>query len=137
MDNNLNAEQIEALEVYIEYNKKLMNSINMLLLELREQRKDDTDEFQKKIIEGLNWEIQILNGTLSLINQKEERINKNEVNQQVLKLGEALKTGEDKEIADSFEKDILPEFTKVEEIIQTVLNEQKGEVYIIKKRFFK
>ena len=128
MDNNLNAEQIEALEVYIEYNKKLMNSINMLLLELREQRKDDTDEFQKKIIEGLNWEIQILNGTLSLINQIEERINNNEVNQQVLKLGEALKTGEDKEIADSFEKDILPEFTRVEEIIQTVLNEQKGEV---------
>ena len=127
MDNNLNAEQKEALEEYIEYNKKLMNSINMLLSELREQRKDDTDEFQKKIIEGLNWEIQILNGTLSLINQKEERINKNEVNQQVLKLGEALKTGEDKEIADSFEKDILPEFTKVEEIIQTVLNEQKGE----------
>ena len=127
MDNNLNAEQKEALEVYIEYHKKLMNSINMLLSELREQRKDDTDEFQKKIIEGLNWEIQILNGTLSLINQKEERINKNEVNQQVLKLGEALKTGEDKEIADSFEKDILPEFTKVEEIIQTVLNEQKGE----------
>ena len=58
MDNNLNAEQKEALEVYIEYNKKLMNSINMLLSELREQRKDDTDEFQKKIIEGLNWEIQ-------------------------------------------------------------------------------
>ena len=104
-----------------------MNSINMLLLELREQRKDDTDEFQKKIIEGLNWEIQILNGTLSLINQKEERINKNEVNQQVLKLGEALKTGDDKKIADSFEKDILPEFTKVEEIIQAVLDEQKGE----------
>lgn len=127
MDNNLNSEQIEALEVYIEYNKKLMNSINMLLLELREQRKDDTDEFQKKIIEGLNWEIQILNGTLSLINQKEERINKNEVNQQVLKLEEALKTGEDKKIADSFENDILPEFTKVEEIIQVVLNEQKGE----------
>ena len=89
MDNNLNAEQKEALEVYIEYNKKLMNSINMLLSELREQRKDDTDEFQKKIIEGLNWEIQILNGTLSLINQKEERINKNEVNQQVLKIGRA------------------------------------------------
>ncbi len=127
MNSYLNTEQIEALEVYIEYNKKLINSINMLLLELREQRKDDTDEFQKKIIEGLNWEIQILNGTLSLINQKEERINKNEVNQQVLKLGEALKTGKDKEIADSFEKYILPEFTKIEEIIQAVLNEQKVE----------
>lgn len=125
MEENLNIEQIEALEVYIEYNKKLMNSINMLLSELREQRREDTDEFQKKIIEGLNWEIQILNGTLSLINQKEERINKNEVNQQVLKLGEALKTGDDKKIADSFEKDILPEFTKVEEIIQMILNEQK------------
>lgn len=127
MEDNLKAQQIEAIEVYLEYNKKLMNSIKMLLSELRGNRKEDTDEFQKKITEGLNWEIQILNGTLSLINQKEEKINKNEVNQQILKLGEALKIGEDKKIADSFEKDILPEFTKIEEIIQAVLNEQKVE----------
>ena len=127
MEDNLKAQQIEAIEVYLEYNKKLMNSIKMLLSELRGNRKEDTDEFQKKITEGLNWEIQILNGTLSLLNQKEEKINKNEVNQQILKSGEALKIGEDKKIADSFEKDILPEFTKIEEIIQAVLNEQKVE----------
>ncbi len=127
MKDNLELQQIEALEVYLEYNKKLMNSIHMLLLELRENRKDDTDEFQKKIIEGLNWEIQILNGTLSLINQKEERISKNEVNHQILKLEEALKTNEDNKIADSFEKDIIPEFKKVEEIIEIVLNKQKVE----------
>lgn len=127
MENNLKLQQIEAIEVYLEYNKKLMNSINMLLSELRENRKEDTDEFQKKIIEGLNWEIGILNGTLSLINQEEEKINKNEVNQQILKLGEALKTGEDKKIADSFEKDILPEFEKIEGIIKIVLTKEKIE----------
>lgn len=127
MNDNLREQQIEAIEVYLEYNKKLMNSINMLLSELREERKEDTDEFQKKIIEGLNWEIQILNGTLSLINQEEERINKNEVNQQILKLGEALKTEEDKKIADSFENDILPQFGKIEEVIQMVLEQQKLE----------
>ena len=55
MKDNLELQQIEALEVYLEYNKKLTNSIHILLLELRENRKDDTDEFQKKIIEGLNW----------------------------------------------------------------------------------
>lgn len=128
MKDNLELQQIEALEVYLEYNKKLTNSIHILLLELRENRKDDTDEFQKKIIEGLNWEIQILNRTLSLINQKEERISKNEVNHQILKLEEALKTNEDNKIADSFEKDIIPEFKKVEEIIEIVLKEQKAEV---------
>lgn len=127
MNDNLKEQQIEAIEVYLEYNKKLMNSINMLLSELREERKEDTDEFQKKIIEGLNWEIQILNGTLSLINQEEERINKNEVNQQILKLGEALKTEEDKKIADSFENDILPQFEKIEQVIQMVLKQQKIE----------
>lgn len=127
MNDNLREQQIEAIEVYLEYNKKLMNSINMLLSELREERKEDTDEFQKKIIEGLNWEIQILNGTLSLINQEEERINKNEVNQQILKLGEALKTEEDKKIADSFENDILPQFGKIEKVIQMVLEQQKLE----------
>lgn len=125
MNDNLREQQIEAIEVYLEYNKKLMNSINMLLSELREERKEDTDEFQKKIIEGLNWEIQILNGTLSLINQEEERINKNEVNQQILKLGEALKTEEDKKIADSFENDILPQFRKIEKVIQMFLEQQK------------
>lgn len=127
MEDNLKLQQIEAIEVYLEYNKKLMNSINMLLSELRENRKEDTDEFQKKIIEGLNWEIGILNGTLSLINQEEEKINKNEVNQQILKLGEALKTGEDEKIADSFEKDILPEFEKIEGIIKIVLTKEKVE----------
>lgn len=127
MNDNLKEQQIEAIEVYLEYNKKLMNSINMLLSELREERKEDTDEFQKKIIEGLNWEIQILNGTLSLINQEEERINKNEVNQQILKLGEALKTEEDKKIADSFENDILPQFEKIEQVIRMVLKQQKIE----------
>lgn len=128
MNDNLREQQIEAIKVYLEYNKKLMNSINMLLSELREERKEDTDEFQKKIIEGLNWEIQILNGTLSLINQEEERINKNEVNQQILKLGEALKTEEDKKIADSFENDILPEFEKIGKVIEMVLKQQKLEI---------
>ena len=63
-----------------------------------------------------------------MINQKEERISKNEVNHQILKLEEALKTNEDNKIADSFEKDIIPEFKKVEEIIEIVLKEQKAEV---------
>lgn len=126
MEKTLKEEQIEALETYLEYNMKLLNSMHMLLKELRGERREDTDEFQKKIIEGINWEVGVLNGTLSLINQSEKLIDKEEVNACILKLDFALKTKEDLKIADVVEQDIIPEFDKISAIIKVFLNKENN-----------
>ncbi len=103
------AEQKEALEVFCEYNGRFVKSVRTIIPELEGDRKDDTDEFLQGIVKGINWEIGILNGTLDFINEKEERVKKEEVNGTILKLSKAIEGKDDREIAECL-KEALPMF---------------------------
>lgn len=120
----LRAEQIEALEVFGDYNKRLIKSMKNIIPELEGSRKKDTDDYLEGIIKGINWEVGILNGTMTLINEKEERLQKEEINKSIQKLSEALGGRKDNEIAQAL-KETLPVFEKFGEIAETVLKEEK------------
>lgn len=109
MENNtLREEQIEALEVAYGYSKKLINAIGNVIQELRVKRLEDTQEYLDSIISGLNWTIEVINGTKDVLNEKEEVIKKEEVNQVVMNLSESLVNKDDKATANIMEKDIVP-----------------------------
>lgn len=124
MNQELKEQQIEALKALLEYNTRLIKSVNLILIELKEERKDDTDEFQKKILDGINWEIEILNRTLSLINEEKEIMNKEKINNNIIKFGNKLKSKEDLKIAEGFENDILPILVQIEEVIPNIIKEE-------------
>lgn len=107
----LRAQQIEALEVFYNYNERFVKNIRTIIPELEGDRKEDTDKFLEGIIKGINWEIGVLNGTMTLINEKEERISKEEINNQITQLSKALESKDDAEIAAAF-KEVLPMFEK-------------------------
>ena len=109
---DLRAQQIEALEVLGDYNERLMKSIHSVIKELDGDRKEDTDQFLDEIIKGIDWEIGILNGTMELINEKEERIKKEDMNSGILKLSKALEGKVDKEMAKALEE-ALPMFEEL------------------------
>ena len=119
---DLREQQLEALTVLKEYNQKLTKSILLIVEELRGKRQKDTDEFLKKIIEGINWEIQVYNGTKELINENKVRVDKEELNRHILAFGEAVQAKEDIKLADSFEIDILPFLTKLGDAINEVVD---------------
>lgn len=121
---DIRAQQIEALEVFKNYNGRLVKSMNSIVKELEGHRKDDTDKFLDEIIKGINWEIGILNGTMGLINEKEERIKKEEINSSILKLSKALEGKKDSEIAASL-KETLPVFESFGKVAEEVLKEVK------------
>ena len=73
-------EQIEALQVLTEFNGRLGKNMSILVKELSGERLDDTDNFEKAIIDAINWEIEVLNGTMELLNEGKERINKESFN---------------------------------------------------------
>jgi len=123
----LREQQLEALQVLKEYNQKLTKSVLLVMEELRGARKKDTNEFLNKIIEGINWEIQIYNRTKDLLNEGKVRVDKEEMNGHVVKFGEVMKEKEDAQIADSFEADILPLLTKLGDAAKEVLEEQNWQ----------
>lgn len=119
MDEN-RAEQIEALEVLAEFNTRLLKNMGIVVKELSGERLEDTDNFIKGIIDAINWELQVVNGTMTLLNDGKERIHKVRFNEKVQMLGKALADKEDQKMAEAF-KILIPEFEKLGESVAEVL----------------
>ncbi len=107
-DIDLRAEQIEALETLVDYTPKLINGINTVETELSGERKEDTDEYLKMVIDGINWELGILNGCLDLIVKNNVEFDKETANVMSTNFSEAYLSKIDADIAASLNKDILP-----------------------------
>ena len=102
-------EQKEALETLVEFNERLLKNMNIAVKELSGERLDDTDKFVKSIIDAINWEIGVMNGTLSLLNKDKERVNKEQFNRKVMAFADAVNAKDDAKMADAM-KELIPEF---------------------------
>lgn len=103
------AEQKEALETLVEFNQRLVKNMNIIVKELSGQRLDDTDKFLKSILDAINWEVQVMNGTMDLLNEGKERINKEEFNNKITELSTALKEKDDAKQATAIQN-LIPSF---------------------------
>ncbi len=113
-------EQIEALEVLMEFNERVVKNIKILIKELSGKRLDDTNKFIKSIVDAMNWEIEVMNGTMSLLNEGKERINKDDFNARVIAVADAINKENDAEMAEAF-TNVLPYFEKLGEAVKEVL----------------
>ena len=114
------AEQMEALQTLEEYNEKVLKNIPILVRELRGARLEDTDKFLQGVINAVNWEVQVLNATMDVINENQERVSKETVNQKVMSLSDALRTKDELAQAEAFEQ-LLPELENIGKAIGEVL----------------
>ena len=85
MQDNI-AEQKEALETLVEFNGRLVQNMEILVKELSGARLEDTDKFLKGIVDAINWEVQVMNGTMDLLNKGKIRIQKEDFNSKILEL---------------------------------------------------
>ncbi len=105
---DLRTQQIEALQVVSGYIDKLIPSMKTIIGELRGTRLEDTQDFLTQILNGMNWCIEVFNGTMDFVNEDKERINKEQVNKGILELGDALKKKDDQKTAQMLETTVIP-----------------------------
>lgn len=103
------AEQKEALETLMEFNVRLVKNMNIIVKELSGERLEDTDAFLTDIINAMNWEIQVMNGTMELLNEDKPRIDKEAFNEKVQTLGSAIAAKDDARMAEAF-TELIPVF---------------------------
>lgn len=113
-------EKIEALQVLADFNGRLLQNLPILVKELLGEKLEDTDKFQKSIIDAINWEVEVVNCTLDILNANEENINKESFNSGIMELSEALKLGDDNRIADAFQK-LIPIFENLGKIVEEII----------------
>lgn len=109
---NITAEQMEALETMAEFNDRLLKNLPTIIEELSGNRQPDTDQYQKSVIDAINWEIAVTNSTLDVLNRDEMRVDRETFNQKMQDLSAALSSGVDERIAESL-KALVPCFEQL------------------------
>lgn len=99
---DLKAQQIEALEVAVQYCDKIIPAVKNIIDEFSGNRQEDTNEYMVSILNGLNWIFEVYNGTQELINKDETIIDRDVVNLYVKKLNDANQADDDAKRAEAF-----------------------------------
>lgn len=100
--------QRETLEELVIYSDKLIPALELIIIELKSDMREDSEDFLNQVIIGINWEIEVYNQCISLFNKMENGIDKKMMISAVQHLGEVLSSGDQEEIANCFEDDFLP-----------------------------
>ncbi len=123
---DIRVQQLEALEVGVEYVKKLIPATKEILPELRGDEKEDTVDFLNQIIDGINFVIDIVNATMSLINEKEEILNKEGIEEKVQLLNAGLQARDNAKTAQALEEGILPFMDIFYQVASILLEREKA-----------
>ncbi|MCR4842588.1 MAG: hypothetical protein K5840_04950 [Eubacterium sp.] len=114
----LRQQQKEALITTHEYIQKLFDAIPKVNNELRGQMLDDTEEYLNAILNGVNFVTEVFNRTMDYVNADEVLVDKEKLNEYVLRFMAEYKNGSKAAIADSLENDILVYLQSFDEAIQ-------------------
>ncbi len=114
-------QQLEALSELYSYNKKLTKAIIDMIKELREELKDDSNEYLNLLTDGINWEFNVLNHTLDLINESEVVISAEYLSSVANNLSSAIQSKDALRIAEIFEKDIVKVFTTLDNTLANIV----------------
>ena len=105
--------QIEALQALTEYSPRFLNSLKAVHDELVIERKPDTDEFLDAVIKGMNWEIEVYNGTKAFFSGN-DALDKDKANAAFVDFSSAFKRHDDEEMGRLLRERIIPFFTALE-----------------------
>lgn len=105
--------QVEALQALTEYSPRFLNSLKAVHDELVIERKPDTDEFLDAVIKGMNWEIEVYNGTRELF-EGNSALDKDKANQAFVDFSAAFRRHDDNEMGRLLREMIIPFFTALE-----------------------
>ncbi|MGN0369603.1 MAG: hypothetical protein ACI4EW_03575 [Butyrivibrio sp.] len=119
---SLKEQQVEALQVLTEYSVKLIKGMKTSAEELMGCRKEDTDEFLRMVLDGVNWELNVLNGCLSLINEEEEVLDKNRANETILDFQQVFSSKNDEAISKAITEKLIPLVEQITEAAQKTVN---------------
>lgn len=118
---DLKQQQVEALQVMVDYIPKLRKGIETVSAELSGNRQPDTDTYLNKVIEGLNWVINVYNGTASLIAEKDNSIDKTSLNEASIEFSQAIKANDTRRMVRLFNDDFLPFINSFEVIAKSFI----------------
>lgn len=113
-------EQVEAVNAMREYNVKLLKALKEISAELKGERKEDTAEYLDYIFRGVNWEFQVIDGSIELLNEEKENVSKENINDMIAEINVAYLSKEDEKLAALIDEKMIPFFENMGDVVQSI-----------------
>ncbi len=101
-----------------EYLPRLIETAQTVSAELAGEQEEDTHDLFNQVIDGVNYIIEIFNGTLSLTNKERIVFNTDEVEEMIQKLSNAIVAKDDKRVAAAMQNGMIPFLQKFQVVIK-------------------
>ncbi len=113
---NTRVEEKEALQALVDYSPKLIRGMQGVSDELAGDWKPDTEEYLLSVIKGMNWELQVLNGTLDYLNEEEQLLDKEKYNEALKRFNESYQNKDYEALSENLRSEVITLFVELEEI---------------------
>lgn len=101
-----------------EYLPRLIGTAQTVSAELAGEQEEDTHDLFNQVIDGVNYIIEIFNGTLSLTNKDRIVFNTDEVEEMIQILSNAIIAKDDKRVAAAMQNGMIPFLQKFQVVIK-------------------
>ena len=115
-----NEQQKEAMQEAAGYLSRLIPAAEGMTEEFKGELQEDSYDMLDMVVNGLNWVIQIYNGTKVVINKEQEQIDSKAMDEKILRFGTAYTDHDQSGIALGLEEAVLPFLRKMKEIADEV-----------------
>lgn len=109
-------QQREAMQEAAGYLSRLIPAAEGMVDEFKGELQEDSYDLLDMVVEGLNWVIQVYNGTKDVINKETEQVDSKAMDQKITKFGSAYTAHDPSGIVSGLEEAVLPFLRKMKEI---------------------
>lgn len=113
-------QQKEAMQEAAGYLSRLIPAAEGMADEFKGELQEDSYDVLDMVVEGLNWVIQVYNGTKEVINQEQEQIDSKAMDRKIGEFGAAYTAHDQSAIVSGLEEGVLPFLRKMKEIADEV-----------------
>lgn len=109
-------DKLEAIEGICQYDRKLIDALKDLADDLESGKETLPSKLLATIMQGINWTIEVLNQVMDVLNEGEEKLERQTVNDALVTYNEAFTSGDSKKIADAIRKSLVPCLERICEV---------------------
>lgn len=108
MEEYTREDKIEAILAICQYDRKLSDAIDDLAEEMENGISDTKSEFFGKVVQGVNWTIEVLQQVMDVINEKEKKLEKESINDALMAFDAACKKNDTAELVSVMQRKLAP-----------------------------
>ena len=108
MQETTREDKIEAIIGICRYDRKLIDALELLAEDLKKGKEKLPSELLGTVMQGINWTIEVLNQVMDVLNEGEEKVEKEMINNALVEFNDAFTSGDEMEIAGSIGSSLIP-----------------------------